>query len=51
MGIDSIKRQVAIEAHALLDLRIVEVWSTRAHRAVIPAVRDVTSVLRVEGLS
>ena len=43
VGIDSIKRQVAAEAHALLDPGIVEAWSTRAHRAVIPAVRDVTS--------
>ena len=42
VGIDSIKCQVATEAHALLDSGIVEAWSMRAHRAVIPAVRDVT---------
>jgi len=43
MGIDWIKCQVATEAHALLDPGIVEAWSMHAHRAVIPAVRDVTS--------
>ena len=42
VGIDSIKCQVATEADALLDSGIVEAWSMRVHRAVIPAVRDVT---------
>jgi hypothetical protein len=43
VGIDDIKRQLAVEAHVLLDPQIVEAWSTKAHGTVIPAARDVTS--------
>jgi len=43
VGIDAIKRQLAAEAHVLLDPGIVETWSKHAHKKVIPAVRDVMS--------
>ena len=41
VGIDTIKRQLTRQAQALLDPAIVEAWSTKAHKKVIPAVRDV----------
>jgi AAA+ superfamily predicted ATPase len=41
VGIDTIKRQLATQARALLDPGIVETWSMKAHKKVIPAVRDV----------
>ncbi len=43
VGIDAIKSGLATQAHALLDPSIVETWSTRNYKKVIPAVRDVMS--------
>lgn len=41
VGLDSVKRQLLSEARVLLDPGIVETWSKKAHKAVIPAVGDV----------
>jgi AAA+ superfamily predicted ATPase len=41
VGLDGIKRQLLTEARVLLDPSIVEAWSKKAHKTVIPAVRDV----------
>lgn len=52
IGIDAIKRQLLNEARVLLEPSLVERWSTRVHRAVIPAVHDVmnrNAVVILEG--
>ena len=41
VGIDSAKEQVLTEARVLLDPGIVEAWSKKVHKKVIPAVYDV----------
>lgn len=41
VGLDTIKRQLLTEARALLDPGVVEAWSKKAHKEVIPAVTDV----------
>lgn len=41
VGIDAAKQQVLTEARVLLDPGIVEAWSKKAHKKVIPAVYDV----------
>lgn len=41
VGIDAIKRDLVVQAHALLDPSVVERWSKHAHKKVIPAVQDV----------
>lgn len=41
VGLDAIKGQLLAEARVLLDPDIVEAWSKRAHKKVIPAVADV----------
>lgn len=40
IGIDTIKANLATEAHILLDPGVAERWSTSQHRKVIPAVHD-----------
>lgn len=41
VGIDGIKAEVLSQATSLLDPSMVEAWSKREHKAVIPAVADV----------
>jgi AAA+ superfamily predicted ATPase len=41
VGLDAIKRQLLTEAGVLLDPGVVEAWSKKAHKTVIPAVNDV----------
>lgn len=41
VGIDAAKQEVLSEAHVLLDPGVVEAWSRKAHKKVIPAVYDV----------
>jgi len=41
VGLDAIKSRLLSEARALLDPTIVETWSKKAHKKVIPAVHDV----------
>jgi AAA+ superfamily predicted ATPase len=41
VGLNSIKRQVLTEARVLLDPGVVEAWSKKVHKKVIPAVNDV----------
>jgi SpoVK/Ycf46/Vps4 family AAA+-type ATPase len=40
VGIDTIKGNLAAEAHVLLDPAVAEHWSTSHHHKVIPAVQD-----------
>lgn len=42
VGLDSVKNQLLTEARVLLDPGIVEAWSRRRHKNVIPAVNDTT---------